>query len=88
MSDGHFDTAYWKFLRKIQSVGKVPCEEAPDIFYPEDFPSLQLRQLATATAKRLCNECPIKRDCLEYALETNQRYGIWAGTTSADRTSS
>jgi len=87
MSDGHFDTAYWKFLRKIQSVGRVPCEDAPEIFFPEDFPEKQLRELSIATAKRLCNQCPIKRDCLEYAIETDQRFGVWAGTTSADRTS-
>lgn len=88
MSLRQFDQGYWKFLKKIQSAGGVPCEQEPEIFFPEDFPEYQVRQIAIATAKRLCKSCPIKADCLEYAIETNQRYGIWAGTTATDRTSS
>lgn len=85
MRDGHFDTGYWKFLKKIQEAGGVPCEDHGDLFYPEDFPDQQVRQIAVAAAKRLCNACPIKNDCLEYAIESNQRYGIWAGTSPSER---
>ena len=87
MTNGHFDNAYWHFLRLINSVGGVPCEEEPEVFFPEDFPTHQVRQVAIATAKRLCNTCPIKDQCLEFAIETKQRYGIWAGTTGSERSS-
>jgi hypothetical protein len=33
----------------------------------------------------LCGECPIKDKCFTYAIETNQRFGIWAGTTPSER---
>lgn len=85
MTNGHFETAYWTFLRKIQSAGGVACEDNPDIFFPEDFPERQVRQIATAAARSLCRQCPINPDCLKYAIETNQKFGIWAGTTPSDR---
>jgi WhiB family transcriptional regulator, redox-sensing transcriptional regulator len=31
--------------------------------------------------------CPVIDDCLEYALETNQRSGIWGGTSERERKS-
>ena len=37
-------------------------------------------------ARRFCSDCPVKQDCLNYALVNNDR-GIWAGTTEAERDS-
>lgn len=86
MSDlRHFDTAQVNFLRVIHEAGGVPCERKPEYFFPEDFPDPDLRRVATRIAKRLCDECPIKAKCFDYALETNQRYGIWAGTLPSER---
>jgi WhiB family transcriptional regulator, redox-sensing transcriptional regulator len=30
-------------------------------------------------AKQVCGRCPVIDRCLEYALETRQRFGIWGG---------
>lgn len=38
-------------------------------------------------AKAICSVCPVIEDCLEYALETNQRSGIWGGTSEKERKS-
>jgi WhiB family redox-sensing transcriptional regulator len=38
-------------------------------------------------AKAVCAVCPVAEDCLEYALETNQRAGIWGGTSEQERKS-
>lgn len=38
-------------------------------------------------AKAICAVCPVIDDCLEYALETNQRSGIWGGTSEKERKS-
>jgi WhiB family transcriptional regulator, redox-sensing transcriptional regulator len=32
-----------------------------------------------------CNVCPVKQECLEYALENVERNGIWGGTTGRER---
>jgi len=80
-----FETGYWLFLRKIQAAGGAPCEDNPDVFFPEDFPDPNVREIAVAVAKRLCRTCPVKNDCLKYAIESNQKFGIWAGTTASER---
>ncbi len=33
----------------------------------------------------ICNECMVQAECLTFALDTNQRYGIWGGLTSQQR---
>lgn len=86
MSDyRHFDTPYIEFLRVIHAAGGVPCERSPQYFFPEDYPDPDVRRVATRIAKRLCGECPIRKTCFTYAIESNQRFGIWAGTTPAER---
>lgn len=42
---------------------------------------------AVERAKAVCAVCPVIEDCLEYALETNQRAGIWGGTSEQERKS-
>ena len=36
-------------------------------------------------AKRICAVCPVRGDCLSWALATNQRDGIWGGMTERER---
>jgi len=37
------------------------------------------------SAKKICSECAVKAQCLEYALENDQRHGIWGGTSDRQR---
>ncbi len=36
-------------------------------------------------ARRVCGQCPVTGDCLEFALATNQEAGVWGGLTEDDR---
>ncbi|GLH97367.1 WhiB family transcriptional regulator [Phytohabitans aurantiacus] len=36
-------------------------------------------------ALALCWRCPARRPCLAWALDTEQRHGVWGGTTPTDR---
>lgn len=38
-------------------------------------------------ALELCRSCPVQQDCLRYALEHNELYGIWGGMKESDRRS-
>ena len=59
-------------------MGDAQCAQTdPELFFPE-------KGGKPASAKRICETCPVKTDCLEYALE-HQESGVWAGTTENDR---
>ncbi|WP_405010169.1 WhiB family transcriptional regulator [Kitasatospora sp. NBC_01539] len=38
-----------------------------------------------AAAKTVCTRCPVRRQCLEYALAAGEQYGVWGGTTEDER---
>ena len=50
----------------------------PEAFFPEKGGS-------TREAKRICVGCDVKGDCLEYALEQDERFGIWGGLSERER---
>lgn len=35
-------------------------------------------------AKDICNTCPVKQKCLQYALDNKERDGIWGGANSQE----
>jgi WhiB family redox-sensing transcriptional regulator len=49
------------------------------------FPAADANEDAIALAKEICDVCPVTDACLEFALETNQRSGVWGGTSEEDR---
>ena len=36
-------------------------------------------------AKAICATCPVREECLEFALLTRQDDGVWGGLTEAER---
>jgi len=55
----------------------------PDLFFPISSAGPAERQIARA--KKICAGCPVRQECLEFALSHDQAYGIWGGTTPEDR---
>lgn len=82
---GHLSSPYTKLLYDIHQAGGVPCEDYPELFFPEDIANPDQKRLAIRSAKQMCKECPIKMKCFEYALETDQKHGIWGGTLPHER---
>ncbi|WTL15424.1 WhiB family transcriptional regulator [Kribbella sp. NBC_01505] len=58
-------------------------DEDPELFFPigTTGPSL----LQTEAAKRICAQCPVRAECLAWALESGQDAGIWGGLTEVER---
>jgi WhiB family redox-sensing transcriptional regulator len=50
----------------------------PEAFFPEKGGS-------TREAKRVCRSCEVRAECLEYALEHDERFGIWGGLSERER---
>ena len=81
----HGQISYRELSDSIEEIGGAPCKDIPDIFFPEDFPDKPTREYAIRVAKALCNECPIKAECFAYAIENDERWGIWAGILPSER---
>ena len=56
-------------------------------FGPDQGESELEKQAREMKAKSICHTCPVKEPCLEFAMETNQKYGIWGGMTDKERAS-
>jgi WhiB family transcriptional regulator, redox-sensing transcriptional regulator len=50
----------------------------PEAFFPEKGGS-------TREAKRICAGCEVRAECLEYALQQDERFGIWGGLSERER---
>lgn len=54
-----------------------------DLFFPVGVTGPAIPQIAAA--KAVCEECPARATCLDFAITTNQEYGIWGGTSEEER---
>ena len=64
------------------------CREHSNLlFFGEEGESELEKQAREARAKGVCARCPVTDPCLEFAMETNQKYGIWGGLTDKERAS-
>jgi WhiB family redox-sensing transcriptional regulator len=36
-------------------------------------------------AKEVCRGCVVSNECLEYAIENGERFGIWGGKSERER---
>jgi len=50
----------------------------PDIFYPESEDNCE-----QATA--ICKSCHVRIACLNYALDTREKQGVWGGASARER---
>ena len=50
----------------------------PEAFFPEKGGS-------TRDAKRVCGSCDVRDECLQYALQNDERFGIWGGLSERER---
>ena len=51
----------------------------PDLFFPPPG------WYGAEEAKAICQGCPVRAECLEYALQTRPVYGIWGGLNHNER---
>ena len=58
-------------------------DEDPELFFPIGTTGPAVEQ--SAAAKQVCTSCPVREECLEFALATNQDAGIWGGLNEDER---
>ena len=50
----------------------------PDLFFPG-------RGVPITDARRVCATCPVKAECLDYAITNGETIGVWGGTSERER---
>lgn len=71
ITDAEAPGADWRLLAKCRG-------SDPALFYIE-------RGDKGTAAKTVCRECPVREACLEYALAAAETFGVWGGTSYAER---
>ncbi|HVF54052.1 MAG TPA: WhiB family transcriptional regulator [Actinomycetota bacterium] len=68
-----------KLLQPVEWQTHARCAEVePEIFFPE-------RGGSSKAARSVCNNCAVSAQCLEYALNNKEQFGIWGGTSERER---
>ena len=49
------------------------------MFYPDEHEG------SINAAKRICWDCDVSAECLEYALTYNEKFGVWGGHSERER---
>ena len=65
-----FDTS-WRVNSACQGLD-------PDIFYPDSEDNCD-------QAIAICESCHVRIACLNYALETREKQGVWGGASARER---
>jgi WhiB family redox-sensing transcriptional regulator len=67
--------------------GRASCRgpNTPIFFPPSHFERKEEREAREARAKSICRTCPVRRDCLDYAVRIREPHGIWGGLNEAER---
>lgn len=75
--------SYHLWVRPVGGwVERAACAETdPEAF----FPYADQNDGTVRAAKAVCNGCEVRAECLRYALEVDEPYGIWGGLTPKER---
>ena len=75
--------AYEKLKLAIANSSAIPpCQTTdPEIWYSDVTTGVH----DFRTAKKFCKTCPVRNECLEYAIVANEVHGIWGGFTYKER---
>jgi len=64
------------------------AEVGTHLFFPKDPDDPQLSAMVEADytyARKVCNECEHKTECALWAIEKNEKFGMWGGLSPRDR---
>ena len=62
-----------------------PCTASPQLFFAPDEETGTHRAWREERAKAICRRCPVQAGCLDYALQIDDRFGIYGGLTPLER---
>ena len=60
-------------------------EDSGLFFAPNYFERREEKEAREAKAKLFCARCPVRAECLEFALRIREAHGIWGGMNEMER---
>lgn len=57
--------------------------EDPELFFPVGTTGPAFDQIQQA--KAVCRRCPVVQQCLQWALDNHQDFGVWGGLSEEER---
>lgn len=76
-------TQRWEYGWQWQAVCRG--EDAALFFPPSHLEDRDHKRERERRAKALCSICPVRIECLEYALRIREPYGVWGGLNEIER---
>jgi len=66
---------------------KAECRGPESIYFfpPNTAERREDRDQREEHAKAICLQCPVRRECLDFALRVREPHGIWGGLTETER---
>lgn len=61
------------------------CKGRDELFFHPHGEREPVRSERERAAKAVCAGCPVRRECLDHALQTQEPYGVWGGLTEDER---
>lgn len=56
-----------------------------DMFFPEGILGGKGERYSARAAKQVCLLCDVRNQCLKYALDHDERFGVWGGLSERER---
>lgn len=87
-TNANYATSHFGRRNKRLAVGAQPAEWRaqaecagmdPDLFFPTN------KMHVPDEARAACARCPVKAQCLEFAIAVNEKDGFWGGKTPEER---
>ena len=76
---GDFDEAHWR--------QQAACRKMDtNVFFPMRGDGVELVE-AEVMPKAICDDCPVRTECGDFAVRTRQPDGVWGGMNEAERRS-
>nr|WP_234802674.1 WhiB family transcriptional regulator [Mycobacteroides salmoniphilum] len=65
---------------------RARCRGLPtEMFFVPDGDRGRSRLVRETRAKRICQSCPVLRQCGAYAVSAGERHGVWGALTPVER---
>lgn len=74
----------WGWTLDVSWTAKAKCRGSASLFFASDRERPARRERREATARALCESCPVLEPCRAWA-RANREYGYWGGESEEER---